>query len=378
MTDRDRSVLTETDCRYFWEHLCVRPDFNMKPCCRFDMSSYKEIPLAPEIDKVLNHPTLQECRANAIAGKKNIGCKKCYSQEAQGTNSLRQHVNDGWSPKLRESFSVLPEDVKSVELFVGDTCNLKCVSCRPQLSSRWREDYHKLNWSLEARRPAEGVIHFVSQFRNLNHIKLVGGEPFLMKDHKLLLKTLSAQSPNDLTLEYFTNCTVIPSSDEFKLWKTFKAIRLYLSIDAVGETNDYMRYPSKWRQVNQTCNELLEICQTLDNVTVDVAVTVSVLNVRELNSLEDWFLEKKQEYPLSPLRDLIFNPLMDPDFLSLANLSCKERESVLAQLNTSSAKQGKIIQWVKNQPFLEKRNELKNYLGALESVRGNKLPQLAT
>jgi hypothetical protein len=51
----------------------------------------------------------------------------------------------------------------------------------------------------------------------------------------------------DLELRYNSN-GVEWRDDLFDLWKEFKSVRFHYSIDSIKEMNDYIRYPSEWRQ----------------------------------------------------------------------------------------------------------------------------------
>jgi sulfatase maturation enzyme AslB (radical SAM superfamily) len=116
-----------------------------------------------------------------------------------------------------------------------------------------------------------------------------GGEPLLIPEHYKILEFMveSGQS-NDCILRYNSNGLELPKK-LFDLWNHFKEVKFNFSIDAVGEKNDYIRYPSKW----QTITKNLDILDnTPDNVTVNIACAVQALNVLYIDELVEWKLSQ--------------------------------------------------------------------------------------
>jgi hypothetical protein len=71
------------------------------------------------------------------------------------------------------------------------------------------------------------------------------------------------------------------------LWNQFKQVKFNFSVDAYGEKNDYIRYPSKWENV-ETNLRLLD--NTGDNIVVNIACAVQALNVLHIDELARWKL----------------------------------------------------------------------------------------
>jgi len=74
-------------------------------------------------------------------------------------------------------------------------------------------------------------------------------------------------------------------NDLFDLWKEFKRVRFHYSIDANGERNDYIRYPSKWKHQEDVFWKLDE---TSDNVEVTTATTIMLLNIGYIPEFVKW------------------------------------------------------------------------------------------
>ena len=87
-------------------------------------------------------------------------------------------------------------------------------------------------------------------------------------------------------LRYSTNCTIPISSKTLSLWKHFKFVDVQLSIDAVEEQNDYIRYPSKWETITKFIDFIDK--ETPENIGGGIFSTVSITNVYYLPELMDW------------------------------------------------------------------------------------------
>jgi hypothetical protein len=88
----------------------------------------------------------------------------------------------------------------------------------------------------------------------------------------------------DCVLRYNSNGLELPEK-LFELWNHFKQVKFNFSIDAIGERNDYIRYPSKWADV---VANLKRLDDTPDNVVVNIACAVQLLNVLYVPELVQW------------------------------------------------------------------------------------------
>jgi len=367
MTKNNRE--SKSYCSYFWKHVCVRPGFVVKPCCRFDSKKNPNISTETSND-FLNHEFYKDLRAKAIAGDKIEGCQKCYSQEERGVQSLREVANRQFGMD-EVSIDIQKKDIEYLEIFIGDVCNLKCVTCKPQLSTKWREDYEKLGWELEPREPEVDVVGFIRNFENLGEVKFVGGEPLIHKDHKKILSALAECGSENITLHYFTNNTIFPDTETLELWQQFKEVTLNLSVDGVGKINDYIRYPSKWSAVDKIVDQFFHLSSREKNIVIRVACTVSTLNVFSLSDLESWYEEKKAKYPNANLHQILFNPLLDPKNLALSSLSADSRKRALETLNPETTAQKNVINWIVNSKENKNPIEIDPFLDDLDRIRKN-------
>jgi glutamate-1-semialdehyde 2,1-aminomutase len=89
---------------------------------------------------------------------------------------------------------------------------------------------------------------FYEQMPTMQQIYFADGESLIIEGHyEILGHAIKMGHAKDLELRYNSN-GVEWRDDLFDLWKEFKSVRFHYSIDSIKEMNDYIRYPSEWRQ----------------------------------------------------------------------------------------------------------------------------------
>ena len=91
----------------------------------------------------------------------------------------------------------------------------------------------------------------------------------------------------------------------------FKSVKIDISIDAVGELAESIRYGVKWEKIQNTLIEWSEIA------TIMISPTVSILNINKLQSIIDLSY------------DYWFMPLHDPFYLRHTQIPLNIREQWL-------------------------------------------------
>jgi sulfatase maturation enzyme AslB (radical SAM superfamily) len=198
-----------------------------------------------------------------------------------------------------------------LDLKMGNTCNMKCRTCNPEVSSQWyRED-----WELAAQ-PAEGVSYpeYLKRWRripasysdnnqdlwntmskwvpNTVYIDYYGAEPMLIKKNFDVLQAAVDQgTAKNIDLHFSTNGTVW--NDELEnLLKQFKRVYFDLSIDDIEDRCGYVRYSSTWDLVSNNLERFLQAQRTNKNFQFGVCITVNSLNVYYLDEIFDFFAKK--------------------------------------------------------------------------------------
>jgi MoaA/NifB/PqqE/SkfB family radical SAM enzyme len=190
----------------------------------------------------------------------------------------------------------------NIQWNIGNTCNLKCITCNSVSSSRWRSEYTSIYLKDVAHYnfyKQNFVTDFAAAAPNLIHIDIPGGEPFLsgVPEQKQLLRYyVDSGQAASITLHYTTNATVWPDPDWWELWSHFKEIDMQLSIDGVGARYEYIRYPAVWSVLVDTVQAYLDK-QSLPNFRLSVSHTVSAYNILYLDEFFTWCYNIKLPKP---------------------------------------------------------------------------------
>ena len=122
-----------------------------------------------------------------------------------------------------------------------------------------------------------------SQAKHIQELYFAGGEPLLIPEHYAILEFMVAEGyAKDCNLRYNSNGLELPDK-LFQLWDHFKEIRFNFSIDAYGTRNEYIRYPSKWSDVETNLKRLDQ--NTKDNTVINIACAVQLLNAGYIDCL---------------------------------------------------------------------------------------------
>jgi len=88
----------------------------------------------------------------------------------------------------------------------------------------------------------------------------------------------------NIVVRYSSN-GVFLTDEIIDLWSYFKQVKFAISIDAYGDRNHYIRFPTKWAEVERALHML---DNTPDNVVVSIATAIQVLNVMHLPDFVKW------------------------------------------------------------------------------------------
>ena len=300
-------------CTLPFIHLATHPIGTVTPCCitdmTDDMSTAKKGGLNVFLDKdslvdITNSNNFNNIRKQMLNGEFPAECKTCYFHEKNKVYSKRmesnlkfKHLFEHAHSNTNPDGSLKELDYRYIELRLGTVCNLKCVTCNPFSSNRWNEDvsvfkdtefeknYFKCDIRTEWFRSTRFYDELYEKCPKLEEVWINGGEPTLIREHGYFLqKLIDSGRSKDINLHYSINMTQMP--DEFiEMWKKFKHVRLHLSIDDLGERNDYIRTGSKWPVI---FDNFLKIIEFKDIFRIEVCQTVSCLNVYNIDNFKEF------------------------------------------------------------------------------------------
>ena len=309
-------------CIQPWIHLASWNDGKVPLCCV----------ASPEANLNFNDSTPQEiwnseqfkrARLKFINGEQPPQCSACWKEEASGIKSHRVIENAMWkrkmgAEKINRMISLTNPDGSvdfnpiTLDLRIGNTCNLQCVMCRPRDSSKWLNDSKKLaetltspgakgDWDFkstsitntdcfdwfEKLETQDALDEFMGDIR---HIIFGGGEPLLIKGHeRFITKLVESGHSKNIELRYHTNGTQL--SEKFiDLWSQFKLVELMVSLDDWGQRNEFVRWPASWEVISKNLDRLDE---TADNIVVNILATVHAMNIYNLPDFAQAIIERK-------------------------------------------------------------------------------------
>ena len=289
--------MSKTFCPLPWIHLATRPNGDVRVCCTANASGagiedQKEVGLVKQdginmnlrdhtIEEVFNSYQMRKTRLQMIAGEIPSSCVKCFKEEANGITSKRQWETKEWAQRLdlkqivkdTKPDGTVPVNIPYFDLRLGNLCQLKCIMCSPHDSSSWIKEW-KLqfpqykntdlikdqgwddNFDYTWYQKGSFIESMKTQAKYIKELYFAGGEPLLIPEHYNILEFMVEEGlAKNCALRYNSNGLELPDK-LFTLWNHFKEVRFNFSIDAYDKRNDYIRYPSKWKDVESNLKRL--------------------------------------------------------------------------------------------------------------------------
>ena len=233
-------------CMLPWVHTTVSMKNTLRPCCRFKVGREDEVKSEDQIEDIKDK--FRWLRKEMLAGNEVEQCSLCYQQ---GDKSMKWQANQDFDLKnaeLTEDFN----ELRSVELSLDNLCNLQCKMCDSLFSSKLydRDKYLIEVHNLKGRNPTKipkQRIEFLKaldiDWHALEHIKILGGEPFFSPNFtKLIDFLLEHTEVKNVELEIVTNATKRLPQEMIDKLNMFGTIMLTCSLDGCNEFNTYQRW----------------------------------------------------------------------------------------------------------------------------------------
>jgi pyruvate-formate lyase-activating enzyme len=220
-----------------------------------------------DFDNFHNTPEVINDRALMLNGEwpQGRGCEYCKEiEDAGGMSDRLLHNKD--LDLTPENFSPTDPTIKVqpkiLELYLNNTCDLSCVYCIPNYSSKINEELKKFGsmpvviHHYQTRTPnhdkyLEKLIDWLDQHgKNLKRLSLQGGEPFLQKEFDVLMDWLETKRFPNLELSFNTNLNEKPGIldsyvERYKKMlsdRKIKRVDFNCSIDCWGPQQEFIRY----------------------------------------------------------------------------------------------------------------------------------------
>ena len=407
-------------CASPWLHMRINSagDYEV---CRWANSKYNDhrATLATKTPIEFFRNDMASFRADLLEGNANPSCSNCHQMDRHSKPSgrLRQLLKVGVDrsnfDKTAKSSPYLDKFTQSLltggstdihpidwQIDLGNYCNSACVFCDPISSSKLATEFKKLklidttpkkSWTQD---PGllEKFIQSVCVLDNIQYMHFIGGETLITPAFKHIIKALIKNGVNkSITLGFTTNLTVW-DDELIELFKQFRQINVGLSVEAMTEVNDYVRYPSQINQVKSTLSRWVELSKQ-HGWLVQLRITPTCLSIDSLGTVYSYAYEHNIGVESC-------NFITKPEFMRPSVLPMDVRDGIVQRLqswidkcNTISgdqlivntrdpniAKQHIIqdavsyINYLKNEPDESHRAPaLVEYLKLLESNRGNSI-----
>jgi len=304
------------DLKYFCSHLFTSLSFDHMGQVRVCCNNY-EIPTGEDLEPIdvysedfnvaeaFNSDLHIRIRQNILQGKQDESCSRCWQTEDNGAESYRTIWNSTLSGGYLKGIMLDSVDEEGVinkpfitflDFTLGNKCNLVCRMCNLNNSNQWDLESDLLNLKIPWDYPSTTLPvdekfleddFFMKNFMHLKHINFLGGEPLIVDEHyEFLKKCIKFEVAQNIILSYTTNLTVI-KKELLGLWENFRHVSVGVSVDGVEEVNDYIRYPSKWKNIQKNVEK---ISTFKDEISMDLQIhsTFQLLNVFDYDKLLEW------------------------------------------------------------------------------------------
>lgn len=330
-------------CPMPWSGLMYNFDGTVKNCIRSagPIGDIKQDP----IEKILLDKENLQKQNNIVSGQPARNCHTCYDLEhgKKGFDIISDRVF--YIRELKDTPTSLYDpgqfDLKTIDVRWTNLCNLACVYCGPEYSSRWAQEMNNY-----LPRPTEQQQNDFKQYifdhaSQLRHVYLAGGEPLLMKENLELLQRLDP----DVNLRINTNLTKT-DTQVFETVCKFKNVHWTVSVETIKEEFEYIRYGHRWP-------EFLDNLKTIKSLDHKISFNMLwfLLNYDSVFDCVDYFKDLGFHN-----NSFIIGALLAPEYLNIRHLP----ENVLNLLRN------KLQTRISDQPGYLLEDSYRNMLHYLE------------
>lgn len=340
-------------CPYPWLQLSVEPNGDLRFCCYGetgkDLIDEKgkcvSINSVQSVEEALNHSSYKSLRKNMVQGQFPEFCQTCLKIDQSGGVSPRTSQIPLYEKEFKSQVQAMDSDGKvpinlhTLELTLGNVCNLKCRMCSPFFSSLLKSDFDKMN--LEYNKDEVILIEKFWQMDNelnpflhdallkIKKLNFLGGEPLLAPIHsKILHFLISKKRASEVTLFYNTNLTIV-SEETLQLWNSFKHVHLDVSLEGKEKINNFIRKGSDFKKIESNIDKVKNALG--EKVDFNICTVLQALNFEHI---PEWlsFLQTWRAF-IPRLPNFIY--LDFPSYLSAKVLPLKQRDQFISQIRNT-------------------------------------------
>lgn len=404
-------------CPLPWVHQATYTDGSHLLCCVAQNNSNLNVKNST-FSQTFHSDFWNRARQEMLLGRVPSSCERCKVEEDNGYKSHRLIEQEVWERRLGKDVILGMIDQTdweggttfqplSLDLRIGNTCNLACVMCRPQDSIKWFALSQKM-YGLSTRALIQNDLQYKSQIKmsdfqwdedskiwdeleslvknGVQEIIIGGGEPMLLSHHFKFLNFCVTQGlAPKIHLRYHTNLTLF-KKEFLGLWENFKEVEFFVSLDGIESVNSYVRFPAKWSDIKDNLIYLDSL--PLPNIKIMLLHSAHFLNTFYLPDFYSW-IESMEFKKVSHGFNGLFHPgiVMEPQFLSVQiypkHIKSLVTEKILAAEAKSKNPSQKIeglINFMNQEDRSQLLDDTLEFVSILDTVRGTSfkksLPEL--
>jgi molybdenum cofactor biosynthesis enzyme MoaA len=350
---------SQTFCSAPWFQVRLDWDGHYRPCCEFNenLSNFPgNTKFSSEncsIEQWMGGEYSQYLREQLSNGVELAECQSCWNKEKYGFKSLRNIINDTttknhgdnikstWVASYLKTLKNYSEYyLISADIKLSNVCNFACIMCSPQDSSRIYDLWYKTQTNQFVQEQIkkddklfEKIIkvygndrtykRFESIFNHpIKYLKFLGGEPLLDKNLLKMLNNLDPNKKSKITLHFVTNGSqnLTEFADQLK---DFANITFTVSLESVGEMQDYARKGSDWAEIEKNI-----LTAKNQGIHISISTVIQAVTLPNIDQLLTWV--QKNDLSIS------FLPLTGFEYLDISVLPATIRQKTINKLNLLS------------------------------------------
>lgn len=339
-----------TQCGYANKGLCVLPMGKIAPCCVINTGPLEYFKGLDQFFEGQPFSSIRNANENNNVLASNW-CSMCKLHEDRGEISLRQRLVN--NPIKDTSETIVP---RLLDISFGNTCNLDCVMCSQDYSSKWASTHGKNPEVAELIGHPTGaksstlsytqIDKILSISPNLERVIIKGGEPLYDKKALYFLEKLQVLNKN-VTLNLVTNLTLL-TDKTLKILSNYKNINVIVSIDGMGDVYKWIR-GYDWDIVDKNIQKCID-----KNIKTSIQFTITAFNIAQLEDTYKYYKQKGlranfifanqpwvhySNVGVDKLKNIVANvtapveiPIIEPEdserFIQFTNIMNKQRDLV--------------------------------------------------
>lgn len=358
-------LVRNTFCLYPFVNLNSNTEGSVKLCCSINEnlhvkdSNNSELNFGTHsVEEIWNSEYMQDVRNKMLNGERPDACNVCWRLEDMGIQSSRQSA---WAEFKHTKYdmnlikTVNPPLPSSLELRLGNFCNLRCNSCWSLSSDRIRDERHKIvdknknldpwlknEWTSEISLAdnqnwlwweSDEFLETTKKLApTLRRLYLTGGEPTLIKKNIEIMQYILDSGNTSCYIALTTNMTNY-NEKFFDVMSQFDHGELQISIDDVFDRNQYIRYPTNWKHVE---DNIVKLYYKFPKSWIIKHYTVfQVYNYDSIPNIIDWIRLHRSYHDHEKERTYIWSPIIleNPKYLDARILPKWNRNHAIDQLH---------------------------------------------